>query len=60
MTNFVHDYTMCFTVHTTEANPYEVEGQVLRDALIASHSTLTDEEIIEALTHLQTVSERDI
>ena len=58
MTNFVHDYTMSFTVHTTEPDPYKVEGHILREALITSHSTLTNEEMIEAVDHLQTITER--
>ena len=58
MTGFVHDYTISFVVHTTEPDPYKVEGQVLREALISAHSTLTDEEMIEVVEHLQTISER--
>lgn len=58
MTKFVHDYAISFVVHTTEPDPYKVEGQVLREALISAHSTLTDEEMIEVVEHLQTISER--
>mgnify|MGYP003146283666 CR=1 FL=1 len=55
MTKFVHDYAISFVVHTTEPDPYKVEGRVLREALISAHSTLTDEEMIEAVDHIQTM-----
>ena len=57
MTKFIHDYTISFVVRTTEPDPYKVEGRVLREAIIFTHATLTDEEMIEAIDHLQTIKE---
>jgi|TARA_R100000656_G_scaffold13723_2_gene13943 hypothetical protein len=58
MTRYVHDYTISFCIHTTEPDPYKVSGQDLRDALISAHSTLNNEEIVEMVDHLNTISEK--
>jgi|TARA_R100000093_G_scaffold146_1_gene506 hypothetical protein len=59
MTKYIHDYTISFTVHTTEPDPYKVDGQMVRDAIIQRHASVNNVEIIEIIDHLQTMSERE-